>query len=313
VLTIGTMPWTAAVAPALAGIIRNIRAKGAPTDTGDAGRFLLAWIAGPFLLFSISGSKLPTYLLPLMPICAIAAARWIASIPDVSGAHRGWMIALVAAPPLIAIGAAIAAITAFGAEPPGWMILAGTVSIAGGAIIARIRTGGGIRPRTAVGSTAILMLGLMWSTAYLAGDPSVDLKAHAGHAWIREALAHQPIRGLPVGSRLRPEAETRPTPTPSFATYHLRANSLAFYALGLSPEYVPTYGFDEPWEMESDQDRARAPTLGDLAVILRSAEPVHVLTTANHIPELTAAVGHPLSEVRRCGRGPHAVILVANH
>jgi len=41
----------------------------------DKDLFLLAWILGPLLLFSLSGSKLPTYLLPLYPAFAMLLAR----------------------------------------------------------------------------------------------------------------------------------------------------------------------------------------------------------------------------------------------
>jgi len=43
----------------------------------DFDRLLLAWVIGPLCLFSLSGSKLPTYLLPLFPALALLVSRVI--------------------------------------------------------------------------------------------------------------------------------------------------------------------------------------------------------------------------------------------
>ena len=62
----GFFPWSASLWVTLPNAVR----RGDPLD-----RFLLAWLLGPLLLFSLSGSKLPTYLLPLFPALALLTAR----------------------------------------------------------------------------------------------------------------------------------------------------------------------------------------------------------------------------------------------
>ena len=66
VILAGFFPWS----PALWVAFRDAFRKREDKDL-----FLLAWILGPLLLFSISGSKLPTYLLPLYPAFAMLLAR----------------------------------------------------------------------------------------------------------------------------------------------------------------------------------------------------------------------------------------------
>lgn len=66
VLIAGFLPWTAALWQG----IRRAWERGEPFD-----RFLLCWVAVPLVFFSFSGSKLPTYILPLMPALALLTGR----------------------------------------------------------------------------------------------------------------------------------------------------------------------------------------------------------------------------------------------
>ena len=68
VVLIGFLPWSLAV-PA------SLRIAFKRSSTLD--RFLLCWLLPSFLLFSLSGSKLPTYILPLFPALALlVASNW---------------------------------------------------------------------------------------------------------------------------------------------------------------------------------------------------------------------------------------------
>lgn len=75
VLAAGALPWTLMVVQGIAASLRIPREKGF-----DARWFLLLWIALVFAFFSISSSKLPSYILPLFPalawLVADAARRW---------------------------------------------------------------------------------------------------------------------------------------------------------------------------------------------------------------------------------------------
>src|SRR5207248_11497990 len=58
-----TFPWV----PGLLGAIFSIKPAGEPSETLDeADRFLVAWLLGIVLFFSIPGAKLSTYILPAM-------------------------------------------------------------------------------------------------------------------------------------------------------------------------------------------------------------------------------------------------------
>jgi 4-amino-4-deoxy-L-arabinose transferase-like glycosyltransferase len=65
---------------------------------------LAAWVLGPLVFFSLNQSKLPQYVLPLMPAFALAAARTLSR----EGVAAGWKAYIVVAVPL---GLALAAVT----------------------------------------------------------------------------------------------------------------------------------------------------------------------------------------------------------
>lgn len=66
VLLGGFFPWST-------GLPATLRAAWRRGEDFD--RFLLCWIGFPLLFFSCSGSKLPTYLLPIFPALALLTAR----------------------------------------------------------------------------------------------------------------------------------------------------------------------------------------------------------------------------------------------
>jgi 4-amino-4-deoxy-L-arabinose transferase-like glycosyltransferase len=70
-LLLGLLPWTAALG---AGALTAWRAAPRTPDGFSWLRFAWAWIAFVFLFFSLSGSKLPSYVLPLFPPAALIVA-----------------------------------------------------------------------------------------------------------------------------------------------------------------------------------------------------------------------------------------------
>ncbi len=89
ILAFGVAPWLLLLLPTAKSL--SIKRSEAPFD---AALFLALWIGVVFVFFSVSGSKLPSYILPLFPPLALLVGR-----------------ALAAAPPsrLVAIQAAVAA------------------------------------------------------------------------------------------------------------------------------------------------------------------------------------------------------------
>jgi len=94
VMALALAPWTVLAIAALVDGIRRSRRTGAPSvgaetdgQPGRAGRidfspadlnlFLVLWGVIPVLFFSLSGSKLPGYILPALPPFAILLALWL--------------------------------------------------------------------------------------------------------------------------------------------------------------------------------------------------------------------------------------------
>ena len=71
VLPITFLPWTLFLPGALWWMQRRAR-RGDPLAT-----FLASWIVMPFVFFSLSRAKLPTYLLPIFPALAIVTAAYL--------------------------------------------------------------------------------------------------------------------------------------------------------------------------------------------------------------------------------------------
>lgn len=136
VLLIGALPFTTALASAArAGIGRG------PTQFQPQ-RLLLAWIVVVVVFFSASGSKLPSYLLPVMPaVAALLALAFAAMSRRTLAVH--WMVAfalgmsLVVGASFMRGGARHAEVAALMPHYIPWVVVAGAVFAAGaiGAIV----------------------------------------------------------------------------------------------------------------------------------------------------------------------------------
>ncbi|MGD9875104.1 MAG: ArnT family glycosyltransferase [Kiritimatiellia bacterium] len=98
ILPLAVFPWI----PSIAAFSRE-RLKHICRNASDA--FLLAWVVLPVIFFSLSGSKLPTYILPLLPALALIAARQMVCLmpekpPLFTGLQSGFVIFFAMAVPL---------------------------------------------------------------------------------------------------------------------------------------------------------------------------------------------------------------------
>jgi len=132
ILVLGLMPWTAT---AFAAAWRSWRA-GAQTSGFDPGHFLVVWFAVVFVFFSASGSKLPSYILPMFPAAALFIGRYLT---QASPRAVAWQLV-----PMALLGLALLAVTPFvnfgrKSEVPAelydhfavWLQVAGAISVAG--------------------------------------------------------------------------------------------------------------------------------------------------------------------------------------
>ncbi|MEE9393659.1 MAG: glycosyltransferase family 39 protein [Planctomycetota bacterium] len=107
VLLLGTLPWTYLVARA------TFAGRAWSKSQSDRGQLALRILAHgclwPFVMFSLSSSKLWTYLLPLMPMLAISAAAWVSSRPMKSGHPRAGLLWIaIATLTLVQVGLLVA-------------------------------------------------------------------------------------------------------------------------------------------------------------------------------------------------------------
>jgi 4-amino-4-deoxy-L-arabinose transferase-like glycosyltransferase len=89
VLAVGFFPWTALLPMTVADFRRRWPAQ--------EHLFLVLWIAVPFVVFSLSGSKLPHYILPLYPPLAILVGATVAKAFNVSSPRISWVVSFPAA------------------------------------------------------------------------------------------------------------------------------------------------------------------------------------------------------------------------
>src|SRR5205085_11197140 len=78
IAVVGILPWLPVVLSTVVGTWREShQARG----TFSWQRFALVWSASIFVFFSVSGSKLPSYILPIFPALALTVAWQLARLP----------------------------------------------------------------------------------------------------------------------------------------------------------------------------------------------------------------------------------------
>jgi 4-amino-4-deoxy-L-arabinose transferase-like glycosyltransferase len=83
ILLVGMLPWTVLMLDTLWCTVFRARAEGGAiqnTKAFNAERLLLVWALFVFMFFSMSGSKLPSYVLPMFPALALLMGRQVAEM-----------------------------------------------------------------------------------------------------------------------------------------------------------------------------------------------------------------------------------------
>lgn len=143
VLIGGTWPWL------FAALKRPFR------EANVAERLVWSWLLADFVLLTIAGSKLATYLLPAFPAVALLAARAIVTAP--AATMPSWTTWVTAVLP---IGGIATFIVLDGLLPPGWALVVALVPLvlAGWCLF-------GLRRRVFGGAPAALMVAAASLTA----------------------------------------------------------------------------------------------------------------------------------------------------
>ncbi|MDZ4202800.1 MAG: glycosyltransferase family 39 protein [Gallionella sp.] len=79
ILLAGALPWTVLMFDSMWRTVRN---SSLPVQMFNSQRFLLIWAVFIYVFFSISGSKLPSYLLPMFPVLVLLMGRRIAEMRE---------------------------------------------------------------------------------------------------------------------------------------------------------------------------------------------------------------------------------------
>ena len=100
ILLTGMLPWTVLMFDTL---LKTWRSSRLPKKTFNAAHFLLIWAVFIYLFFTVSGSKLPSYLLPMFPALALLMGKQLVAM---NTRRLFWMIAPILPLMLLALGLA---------------------------------------------------------------------------------------------------------------------------------------------------------------------------------------------------------------
>jgi len=132
ILLLGILPWIVTLFDALIGALKRPRAAGF-----DATLFLLLWAGFIFAFFSLSDSKLPSYILPIFPALALLIAVRLTTI---DARVLAWQLAplpvialagLLAVPYTVRLASAAIPAALYQNQLP-WLYAAASVLLAGG-------------------------------------------------------------------------------------------------------------------------------------------------------------------------------------
>ncbi|MDD5180049.1 MAG: glycosyltransferase family 39 protein [Gallionellaceae bacterium] len=133
VLLLGMLPWTVLMFDTL---LRTWKGSARSDKSFNPERFLLVWVVFIYVFFSVSSSKLPSYLLPMFPALALLMGKQLA---EMTARKLFWLVAPVLPVALLAL--CLAPFTARTADTPlqvqmygeyaNWLVAAALVWFAG--------------------------------------------------------------------------------------------------------------------------------------------------------------------------------------
>lgn len=139
ILLLGILPWTGML---LQSLWHSLRAKRTPSSqTFQPEKILLIWIGVIFLFFSVSSSKLPSYILPIFPALALLIAIYLEHASRLSWKMTAGLLMILGVTGLVCApqipkwaGASIEAINYHSAVP--WVIAASALILLAGSLVA---------------------------------------------------------------------------------------------------------------------------------------------------------------------------------
>lgn len=321
VFPLACLPWTALMASAARRHFQWWRTK---AHGHEAAAFLMAWFFFPFLMYNLSGSKLPTYILPLVVPCSLMAGIWLAwLVGEKTGRAPAWSFILTGLfLPLPFVGVQyFALMRQMGRLDwllPEWrfFLVGASGALAVGCLIAwfllRYREGRGIL----TAFTAWWLAAVASQQLFLLHMDRMETSLGHNSSWrdVTRGLDGLDVVGCPITLALHPDGE-KPRfarPGPRVAMYDHYFRSCSFYVLRGKNEYVPSYGADSLWELARDREREAKPQRDDLVELLKGPETVYVFTRPEAREELRGLTGLELPVLKSAASGKFKIVLFSN-
>jgi 4-amino-4-deoxy-L-arabinose transferase-like glycosyltransferase len=321
-LPVDLWPWTFGVFGAIVYLFQKWR------KSRDAGAlFLLVWILFPLCFFTLVSSKLPTYLLPMIPPCAIALG-WFLRDWSLDGLHAerwkhvGFRLLLAS----FYLGILLLAVVWVFIRTKGFDDLTGswTQWIPGGVLFLisvlsvtfiSIHLMGRSQRQTLTVSCCILFMGL--SLAALSNMDEIYHLIRRDSNWTKvvSILRTANVRGIPIKTQIHPDGVKPrfvPDSEPCFLIYEFACNGLGFYLMGERAEYTPRFGGHSVYENVSDQKREYKLDRADLLELLSGERRVFCLTRTRHYHELQNLLTTRLHVLQHMGEREEDLVLISN-
>lgn len=315
-------PWTL---PAGLAVWAHFQWRRKSDPLGTISRFLLAWLILPLIFFSLSRSKLPPYILPVLPPISLMLGLWLARLlEEKSSVIPGWaglLTCILLPAPLVGVHCfakcrSVPDLVPF--SKPGFILI-------GAAVVVMVLTGLVIwRLIRAFAKTNALRASLVvwWIGGFLVLQAVMlcmeSFETLLGHnsSWrtLTRALDGLDLVGVPIRHPLHPDGKkpefVRPGPRVVMYEFYFRSGS--FYLMKNKPEVVPLFAGDSLWEIQRDRDAEKKPLRSDLVELLKGAETIFVFTRPQYHAELQELTGLKLPVVKTAASGSKQIVLFSN-
>jgi 4-amino-4-deoxy-L-arabinose transferase-like glycosyltransferase len=251
ILLLGMLPWTVLMFDTLFSTWRSSRLPDGRDKRFNPARFLLVWAVFIYLFFTVSDSKLPSYLLPMFPALALLMGRQLVGI---SVRRLFWMIVPVL--PLALLGVVMAPFTARLADTPlqvqgysayAWWLLAAALVWSLGVIAALVLLRRGNERKFA--AVVVLALGTLVAAQLGASGYNTIARERSGY-YIAEAIRPYVKAGEPFYS-VDTYEQTLPFYLKRTFTLVQYQDEMAFGIIQEPQRYIPDYAsFAKVWQAQ---------------------------------------------------------------
>ena len=283
IMLAGCWPWT----PLLPALLRTPRHA---VRERELARLCAGWWGLGFLLFTLSRSKLPTYVVPLYaPVALLIAplvARAAAGLDKREKACATWYAWAMIVIQVAAIVGAACYTHRNNALPQGIVTALTVVASAG-----------------AVGTAALVLFGRLDAAAveFVATACAITVVAIIGFPSVECHLGSQ-SSGRAIGQRIRQED---PSGEETVLLYRTSIRSLPFY----SGHSVSSYYSAGESEAGAEPPSVSSLTEDEVRALLRGQQRMFCVVGARRIETVNGLAGHPLTVLERCGPW----VLLSNH